>query len=129
MGFSLKAMWTNKCPRCRIGNIFTEPFNIADPLNMPDKCSCCGQKTEPEPGFYYGAMYISYMLSSGLLLLPALLLVFYFEWTLGQAMAFTIFLAIVSYLKILRGGRSIWLHMNVSYDPLVEKKDNSHKLT
>lgn len=29
---------------------------------MPDKCPVCGYLTQPEPGFYYGAMYVSYAL-------------------------------------------------------------------
>ena len=27
---------------------------------MPKNCSVCDQKYEPEAGFYYGAMYVSY---------------------------------------------------------------------
>lgn len=30
---------------------------------MPEQCSVCGQKTEVEPGFYYGTGYVSYALS------------------------------------------------------------------
>ncbi|GAB2966556.1 hypothetical protein GCM10027048_41370 [Hymenobacter coalescens] len=28
--------------------------------DMPEHCPVCGQSYEPEPGFYYGAMYISF---------------------------------------------------------------------
>ncbi len=121
MGFSIKAMWTNKCPRCRQGNIFTEPFNISKPLDMPKQCADCGQFTEPEPGFYFGAMFLSYILSSWFLLLPTLLLVFYFKWSVGGAIAFTIFLAALTYFKFLRGCRSLWLHMMVKHNPQIEK--------
>jgi len=54
------------------------------------------QKTEPEPGFYFGAMFMSYIVSSFYLLLPTLLLVFYFNWSLNGAFAFTLFLAAIS---------------------------------
>jgi hypothetical protein len=33
---------------------------------MPDYCSVCGLKFNPEPGFYTGAMYVSYGLSVSL---------------------------------------------------------------
>lgn len=122
MGFSIKAMWTNKCPRCRQGNIFTTPLKLSAPLEMPKTCEYCGQRTEPEPGFYFGAMFVSYILSSWFLLLPTLLLVFYFKWTLEAAMAFTVALGMVSYLKFLRGSRSLWFHMMVKHDPIVENK-------
>lgn len=35
---------------------------------MPAACPVCGQTFEPEPGFYYGAMYISSAFSTALLL-------------------------------------------------------------
>ena len=113
----IKSAWNYYCPRCREGKIFTEPLVISDPLNMPEECSVCGQKTNPEPGFYYGSMFLSYIMSGFLLLGSALLLVFYFEWSANQAMVFVIFLAAVMYLKILRVSRSIWIHAVVKYDP------------
>jgi len=117
MGFSFKAVWDYRCPRCREGKIFDEPFDFGDPLAMPKRCQVCDQAIEPEPGFYYGAMFLSYIISSGLLLLPTLLLIFYFEWSVGAAIAFAIFLAVVTYFKLLRGSRSLWLHLNVKYNP------------
>lgn len=117
MSFSFKAMWQYKCPRCRQTKIFTEPFDIAKPLDMPKRCGHCNQRTEPELGFYYGAMFISYVISAFLLLAPTLLLVFYFKWNPTGAIFFAIFLAALVYFKLLRGSRSLWLHINVSYDP------------
>ena len=113
----IKSAWNYYCPRCRKGKIFTEPLVISDPLNMPEECSVCGQKTNPEPGFYYGSMFLSYIMSGFLLLGSALLLVFYFDWSANQAMAFVIFLAVMMYFKILRVSRSIWIHAVVQYDP------------
>lgn len=118
---SFKAMWNNKCPKCRHGKIFTEPFQFTDPLAMPKQCEFCGQVTEPEPGFYYGAMFISYILSVWFLLLPTLLLVFYFKWSATGAISFSIFLAVLTYMKFLRGSRSFWLHLMVRHDPKTEQ--------
>ncbi len=120
MGFSFKAMWNNKCPKCRQGDIFVKPFNFKDPVKMPERCSYCNQATQPEPGFYYGAMFLSYIFTGWYLLAPALLLVFYFGWTVTAAMVFVIFLAAVSYIKILRGARLLWFHMMVKHDPAKE---------
>lgn len=33
---------------------------------MPDHCPECGLSFMPEPGFYYGAMYVSYALTIAL---------------------------------------------------------------
>ena len=114
---NVKAMWQYKCPKCRQSKIFTEPFQFSKPLEMPRACAHCGQRFEPEPGFYYGAMFLSYILSGWLLLLPTLLLVFYFKWSTMAAISLAIFLAALVYFRLLRGSRSLWLHINVKYDP------------
>lgn len=94
---------------------------------MPKACDKCGQLTEPEPGFYYGAMFLSYILSSWFLLLPTLLLVFYFKWSVSAAIFFTIFLGALSYVRFLRGSRSLWLHIMVKYDPEIAAKVKAEK--
>jgi len=114
MSFSLKSMWQYKCPRCRQGDIFIKPMKLSDPLNMPLQCSHCGQKTSPEPGFYYGAMFLSYIIMSWFVLLPTLGLVFYFGWSVEGAMVFAIALTAVCYLRFARGSRSLLKLPNVN---------------
>jgi len=122
MGFSLAASWNYKCPKCRQGDIFIKPMDLKNPLKMPERCYHCGQRTEPEIGFYYGAMMVSYGISAWLYLGLVLVLVFYFKWTVNQAMVLLIFLAVITYLPLLRYSRSLWLHFNVRHDPQEEKK-------
>jgi len=121
MGFSLKACWNYKCPKCRQGDIFDKPLQLNKPLAMPKKCEYCNQLTEPEIGFYYGAMMVSYAISAWLFLAIVLVLVFYFDWTVNEAMLVVIFLAIISYLKLLRFSRSMWLHLMVRHSPEEEQ--------
>jgi len=97
--------------------MFKEPFELTKPLKMLKNCSNCGQSFEPEPMFYFGAMYISYMLSSLILLPIALTVVFAFDWSIGQMLALIIGLGAVFYLKVLRLSRSIWIHIVVKYKP------------
>lgn len=122
MGFSIKAAWNYKCPRCRQGDIFIKPLNLKNPLEMPEACKYCGQKTEPEIGFYYGAMMISYGISSWLFLGIVLSLVFYFDWSVGNAMIVVIILCIFSYLKLIRFSRSLWLHMMEKHEPKTQTR-------
>lgn len=50
-----------KCPKCHVGPIFTYPVsNILSFNKMNNECPHCGVRLEPEPGFYQGAMYVSY---------------------------------------------------------------------
>jgi len=110
------AMWNNKCPRCRKGNIFVKPLDVLNPLEMPEKCTMCGQATEPEPGFYYGAMFISYAIASFILLPTTLILLFHFKLSLTTTFIIMGIIMVVMFLKLLRGSRSLYFHLMVKYD-------------
>lgn len=59
-----EAVLKKKCPRCRKGNMFLySAFNFTKFHKMREQCEVCGQHFEPETGFYWGAMYISYAMS------------------------------------------------------------------
>lgn len=61
------SMFMNKCPRCHHGDVFTEknPYSLLKIFSMHKNCSHCDLKYEREPSFFYGAMYVSYALTSG----------------------------------------------------------------
>lgn len=60
----LLSIWHEKCPHCREGNVF-EPkkhwYSIMP--NMKKQCDCCHYKFDREPGYFLGAMYVSYALA------------------------------------------------------------------
>ncbi len=112
----LASCWTYKCPRCRQTNMFKEPLDMKKPLDMHKGCSHCSLNFEPEPGFYYGAMFISYIITAFLFLAIALILVFYFKWSVNAAMAIVIIVGLLIFLKILRVSRSVYIHMLIKFD-------------
>lgn len=58
------ALYSGKCPRCRKGNIFKYPMlDLSGFWKMNDRCTHCDVTFEPEPGFYFGAMFVSYAFS------------------------------------------------------------------
>ena len=58
-----------KCPRCQSGKMFKyHAFNLQKFTEMNDDCSVCGLHFEIEPGFFWGAMYISYTITTGMML-------------------------------------------------------------
>lgn len=60
----LMALLHGKCPRCREGKIFKYAgSNLARFSVMNEACPHCGVRLEPEPGFYQGAMYVSYAIT------------------------------------------------------------------
>ncbi|TAE70928.1 MAG: DUF983 domain-containing protein [Bacteroidetes bacterium] len=56
----LQAIHQGKCPRCREGKLFKHPAVHSKFMMMNEYCEVCHQKFDIEPGFYFGAMYISY---------------------------------------------------------------------
>ncbi|MDP2187199.1 MAG: DUF983 domain-containing protein [Sphingobacteriaceae bacterium] len=50
-----------RCPQCRTGAMFKYPaLHLHKATAMHETCPHCGFKFEIEPGFFWGAMYISY---------------------------------------------------------------------
>lgn len=65
MKHKLFQILTHKCPNCGESNAFEMQkgfAKIAIP-KMKSDCSNCGFRFHKEPGFYYGAMYVSYGLT------------------------------------------------------------------
>ncbi len=54
-------IWNEKCPKCGEGQVFEAKkhwYNIMPVMNK--KCDCCHYHFDREPGYFLGAMYISY---------------------------------------------------------------------
>jgi uncharacterized protein (DUF983 family) len=64
-----QSIFSGKCPQCREGKLFSVSILSYRKLSHVNKeCSVCGAKFEPEPDFFYGAMYISYAFSVALVI-------------------------------------------------------------
>lgn len=61
-----------KCPRCRVGDIFSNPPYSFGGQKMHEACAHCGFTYEREPGYFYAAMYVGYGFIVGELLTAAL---------------------------------------------------------
>jgi uncharacterized protein (DUF983 family) len=49
-----------KCPRCRVGSVFSGPTYGLRLQKMNEFCPHCNLKFEREPGYFYVAMFVSY---------------------------------------------------------------------
>ena len=112
-----RSILTLKCPRCRRGNLFNKGglFRYRRILDMPKKCSNCGQVYEIEPGFWLGALWMSYPIVI-LIEVPFIFAAISSQtvntWLLFSTM---IIAFIVFYPLMLRLGRSIWIHISIRY--------------
>lgn len=107
-----------KCPRCHEGETFeTKSWSWAKPFDMLQRCPKCDLNYFPEPGYYYGAMFISYIWMAWF----CLLFVAFFHWFLGlsQTWAFGLLIAFtaLNFVYIFRISRLMWININVKYRP------------
>lgn len=58
----------NRCPRCGQGRVFlaANPYNLRRMGDMNPRCPQCNLNFNPEIGFYWGASYVSYVLTVAL---------------------------------------------------------------
>lgn len=120
MDSTLTGILNQRCPRCRQGQLFTHSaLNLAHFTEMPPACPVCGQAYEPEPGFYWGAMYISFAFSTGIMLVVGLAV--YYLLGDPDTWVYTTAVAVVALLFTplsLRYSRTLMLYLfgGVRYD-------------
>jgi uncharacterized protein (DUF983 family) len=108
-----------KCPRCYEGHLYTyaNPLLLSHLHEMPEQCSECGLHFRPEPGFYTGAMYVSYGLSVGLFVL----FFFVLHIALGvDGLAFLLSYGMSMLLLfpfLFRYSRALYIHLFYHYEP------------
>ncbi len=65
----LKSFLMGRCPQCRTGSIFKGGLFSKHFKDVHERCNHCNVKYEQELGFFWGAMYFSYGLMVGLLVI------------------------------------------------------------
>ncbi len=114
----LYSIFNLKCPGCHTGNLFKTPtFSFNKPFDMPKSCPKCGQDFEPEPGFYFGAMFISYIFTGFFCLGFTMFLHWVVGWSTAASFGALIAVCAILFVYIFRLARSIWININIKYDP------------
>lgn len=63
-GSKLYSILNFKCPYCHEGQFFlAHPYNLRRAGDLLERCPACQRKYSLEPGFYFGAMYVSYAIT------------------------------------------------------------------
>ncbi len=116
-GTKLYSIIRLKCPSCQEGNLFItrNPYDLKRFIDMPDKCPVCEQDFKIEPGFYSGALWVSFPILVVLVIPLSFYLIF--DTKLSVGLDFFIIGAIVFGLQpiIMRLSRVIWINVFVRY--------------
>ncbi len=114
------ALLQGRCPQCRVGKIFTHSVSRLRGFNkMNETCPHCGVRLEPEPGFYQGAMYVSYGFTVICLAIVCSILYYLFnppEWIyISTVIGIMLLLVPLNY----RYSRIVYLYLigGITFDP------------
>lgn len=118
-GSKLYSIFKYKCPRCHQGEVFKSKssYNLPKMFDMHEQCSNCELRYEFEPGFFYGAMYVSYGLTVALGVATYVLMQMFFEASVAQIILVLVGVLIVGSPLVLRLSRIIWMNLFIKYEP------------
>ena len=125
IGDKLYSILKLKCPHCHKGEFYEKrnPYNLRSMSEVKERCVHCNRRLSMEPGFYYGAMYVSYAL--GVAHIVCFLVA---KWLLDFEMTFWNFIILVgSFLVILTPlyysiSKIVWANLFMSF-----KENNNEK--
>lgn len=109
---SVIALISNKCPRCNKGNVFKNAvFNLFKIGEMEHNCSHCSFIYEKEPGFFFGAMYVSYglIVAESIAVFIVSRLILNIDWFVSFGLIILVSLILVGVNYKL--SRLIWIYM------------------
>ncbi len=117
-GTKLYSILFNKCPRCQKGNFFSvnNPYTLKRFDDMNPQCPCCGERFEREPGYYTGALYVSYAYYTALIVICFLVFEVLLEWDLSYFLSALISLIILLTPPVFRLARLTWINFFITYD-------------
>lgn len=109
---AFRAVVGQRCPRCRRGLVFRGRFA------MNNLCPACGLKFEREPGYFVGAMYVSYAMAALLLGSFTFIVSLFLP---GVALHYLLAIALLMFLPLVslvfRYSRVIWMTIDRALDP------------
>jgi uncharacterized protein (DUF983 family) len=105
-----------RCPRCRTGSIFRYSIFRGFP-KMHDRCPVCDLKFEREPGYFLGAMYVSYALGVMIVALFATVLWSVTGWWITKDIIWAVVLFLPLAPTITLFARVLWIYLDQAIDP------------
>jgi uncharacterized protein (DUF983 family) len=113
---TLGSIVRQRCPRCRMGSIFRYSIFRGFP-KMHERCPVCDLKFDREPGYFLGAMYVSYGLGIAFVAIIAGLLWYVTGWwiTKDTIWAVVIFLPLAPTITLF--ARVLWIYLDQTIDP------------
>ena len=113
---TVEDIFSQRCPRCRAGSMFRYSIFRGFP-KMHERCPVCDLKFNREPGYFLGAMYISYGLGIVIVALIAALLWSVTGWWITKDTIWAIVLFLPLAPTITLFARVLWIYLDQTIDP------------
>jgi len=104
-----------RCPRCRLGNIFPRSLFLFP--KMHERCSVCHLRFEREPGYFLGAMYISYGIALVFITVVAFVFWAITHWWITKDTIWAVILFLPFAPAITYFSRVLWIYLDQTFDP------------
>jgi uncharacterized protein (DUF983 family) len=114
---ALAGILTMRCPKCREGKMFPEgTLYTTRFMKMNDRCACCGQSFMPEPGYYFGAMFVSYAINAAFFIAVWLGMYLLMDEITIAAMIIALLVIVLGLLPVtFRLSRVLWIYIFIRY--------------
>jgi uncharacterized protein (DUF983 family) len=111
-GSKITSIVQGTCPVCQSAHVFESrnPYNKM--FAMPTHCKHCNNKYEIEPGYWFGAMYVSYGFTVAISVAAFLLV--YFVYPAAGVWSFIVAISILNLVLApvsFRYSRLVWMNM------------------
>jgi uncharacterized protein (DUF983 family) len=117
-GSRLYSVFYNKCPKCQEGDFFVSKhaYDLKNFTKMNARCAVCDESFDPEPGFYFGAMYFSYAINVAVMVVVWVVCELLFpDISVWWTVLFTIITGLVLTPLTFRWSRLAWINLFVKY--------------
>jgi|GEM_PF-1172491 len=115
----LKSILLARCPACHEGKVWVGLFSIRP------RCNVCDYNFHPEPGFYLGAIAISFLLTAIFTIPPTIALKFFeVDTEILVLFPFLEFLFLGTFLMFYC--KIIWLHVEHAMTHRLDSKQENH---
>lgn len=113
---TLKDILGQRCPRCRLGRMFHDSIFRGWP-KMHLRCPVCDLLLDREPGYFLGAMYISYAVGMGVVAVLSVVVWAVTAWGLIKDVIAAVVLFLPLAPAITLFSRVLWIYLDQTVDP------------
>lgn len=118
-GKRLYSILNSKCPKCHEGDfhLTKNPYDLKNFGKNHEYCPSCNYHFDKEPGYFFGAMYVSYGLSIAFSVAIGVAILVLFPSASYKVYITAILIGIIGLMPIsFRLSRVIWMNLFQHYD-------------